>query len=259
MKKIFVTLTLTAIILLSSCIKSDNLINLKRDMAKATLVGKVITEEGLPLEGVTVKLSDFQETNTDINGKFMFNYIVFGKHTLIFKKEGYTPYEYNFVFNIKNRKLNHIKVKLHSLNYLLKQGFLALKENRIEDTKKALAQIETIDANSEVYLYFKSAFLYNQEEYQEALPILEKLSHTFIDNIYYRLTLVEVYRKLELYEKEANLCVTIGDHESGEYIDYLKRAAELFGTRLENKDKAVLLLKKYNSLISVKETKKETE
>src|SRR4030042_1730091 len=100
MKKLFFVILL--FFLLLSC-ETYKKVYLNRDLKKAKLQGKVITEEGLPLDGVRVRLTDFIETKTDINGRFLFNFLAFGNYKIKFEKSDYLNTDYDLEYNFKNR------------------------------------------------------------------------------------------------------------------------------------------------------------
>lgn len=234
-------------ILIISC-KTYDTIHLQRDLKKAMLIGKVITEDGLPLEEVIVKLNNLVETNTDINGRFLFNFISFGKYKIVFEREGYSPAEYDFVYNFKNRRVPFVKAKMFSMNYLVNEGFELLKEKKFNEVEKVLKKLDKINQNEEVVLYLKAMRFYVMKKYNESLPILEGLKKRDRENIYYQLTLIDVYKNLDLYEDEINLCLYIGRNNKKEYYKYIKKAAEIYKDKLNNMEKYEELIKEYNKL-----------
>jgi hypothetical protein len=69
-------------------------------------------------------------------------------------------------------------------------------------------------------------------------------------NIFYQLTLVEVYGKLELYQKQAQLSFYIAAANPKEYYKYYKIAADIYKDKLNNiieSEKAMILFNEYQS------------
>ena len=190
---------ITTLFLIFSCTTRNEDIYLNRDLKKAKLLGRVITEEGLPLDGVRVRLTDIIETKTDINGRFLFNFLAYGTYKMKFEKKDYLDEEYEFEYNFKNRKkLPYIKIKMLSTNYLVNEGFEYLKERKYEKTKEIIDQLENINNEEEVVKYLKAIYLSENKKYDEALPILEDLKEKDRENIYYQLTLIDLYKKLDM-------------------------------------------------------------
>lgn len=219
---------------------------MQKDLKKAMLTGRIITEEGLPLEGATVYLTDYVTTKTDINGIFLFNYLRYGKYKIKVEKEGYTPGNYDLVFNYKHRKLPMIKIKLFSLNYLVNEGFENLKEKQLGKMDEILTKIESINPDEEVYLYLKSLYFYETKKFDEAMLILEDLKIKDRYNIYYQLTLAKVYEALGFYEKQAVLLEYTAKNNLNEYYKLLKDAAEIYRDMLNDNEKYETLMKAFN-------------
>ncbi len=89
---------------------------------------------------------------------------------------------------------------------------------------------------------------YIKEIYPQSLILLEKLKEIDRKNIYYQLTLVEVYGKMELYQKQAQLSFYIGSTDPKEYYRYFKIAADIYKEKLGNfveSEKAMILYSEY--------------
>jgi|GEM_PF-6884126 len=254
MKKYLLLFIIGLIII--SCGTYDNIL-LESRLKRAMLTGRVISEEGLPLEGVTVKLTAFNETRTDINGRFLYNFLPFGKYNMTFEKEGYSKGEYNFVFNFRNRKLPHVKVKMFSMNYLVNEGFEFLKEKKYSKTKDIMAILDDIEEDAEVVLYLKAIYHYTLAEYKDALPILINLKERDRKNIYYQLTLIDLYEKMEMYEEQANLALYVGRNNKDKYYDYIKKASLIYKEKLNNNEMSDKINAEYQQVL--KELKKQKD
>ena len=236
------------IYILISCKATMDPIRLNKDLRDAKLTGRVISEEGLPLDIVRVRLTSSRDTKTDVNGYFLFRFLSYGKYNMIFEKEGYLKAEYQLDYSFKNRKLHFFTVKMFSSNYLVKEGFEFLKEKNYEKTSEIIDTLETINPEEEVVLYLKAMYYYLKEIYPQSLTILEKLKERDRKNIFYQLTLVEVYGKLELYQKQAQLSFYIGITDPKEYYKYFKIASDIYKDKLDNiveSEKAMILYNEY--------------
>lgn len=218
-------------LIIISCSSLDP-IHLRSDLQKSMISGKVITEEGLPLEGVTVKINEFQETMTDINGRFLFNYIRYGKHTITTEKDDYLPGEYKFIYNFRNRRIPFAKIKMLSLNHLVDEGFEYLKENKYDKTLAIIEQLDVINSNEEIVLYLKAMYFYLLEKYDDAIALLEHLKVRDRKNLYYQLTLIDIYEKLKMYKEMADLSFYLGKNNPREYSDYIDMAKKIYKEKL---------------------------
>ncbi len=242
-----VMLFILFIYILISC-KTMDPIYLQKDLRDAQLTGRVVSEEGLPIDNVRIKLTSGRDTKSDVNGYFLFRFLSYGKYNMTFEKEGYLKVELRLEYNFKNRKLNFFTIKMFSLNYLVKEGFEYLKEKNYEKTSEIIDKLETINPDDEVVLYLKAMYNYIKEIYPQSLILLEKLKEIDRKNIYYQLTLVEVYGKMELYQKQAQLSFYIGSTDPKEYYRYFKIAADIYKEKLGNfveSEKAMILYSEY--------------
>jgi tetratricopeptide (TPR) repeat protein len=214
------------------------------------LIGKVITEEGLPLEGVTVKLNSVTDTKTDISGRFFFNYLSYGKYNISFVKDGYLSAEYPFDFNLKIRKTQPVvNIKMFSTNYLVNEGFEFLKEKKFNDAFDIIQKLEKINPDEDTVLYLKAVYDYFNAGFSEALTLLEKLKLRDRKNIYYQLTLCDVYEKLQMSDKEADLAFYLATNNPREYFSYFQKAADLY-KKLNNQDEYQKAINEYNKSLN---------
>lgn len=244
------------ILLFFSCLNYDS-VYFESQLKKAMLTGRVISEEGLPLEGVDVKLKNFDNTKTDINGRFLYSRIVFGNYKMTFEKEGYLKEEYRFTYDLENRKLPFVKIKMYSTNYLINEGFEYLKEKNYDKVEKTLDKLEKVDKDSEVTLYLKAIYFYIMKEYERSLPILENLKELDRKNIYYQLTLIDVYDKLYMFDKQAKLSLYVGRSNPKEYLEYIKNAADIYKDKLKDSKTYEELIKEYETYLNEKNKTKE--
>lgn len=239
------------IFLLFTCTSYDKIYR-ENDLSKAMLSGKIISEEGLPLEGVKIKLNNSHESRSDINGRFFFNFILFGEYKMTFEKEGYSYEEYNFKYDIKNKKIPFVKAKLLSFNFLLNEGIYLLSQKKYSDVENILEKLKIIDPEEAAYLYLKSVYLSERKKYKESLDIVEKLIESDRKNLYYNLLLIELYNNLNWFQKKADLCVTVGMNYQDEYLYLIKNAAEIYKDKLEDTDNYNKFIELYESANSKK-------
>lgn len=244
MKSIKIVLISFALFALLGCVNFDE-VYMKDELKKAMITGKVITEEGLPLEGAIVKLNELQETKTDINGRFLFNFVKYGEYNIIVKKEEYNQSIVNFHYTFKTRKDNFIKVKLKSLNYLINEAIEFLKEKNFQKVQNILNEIEKISADDQTVLYLKAMYFYYGARYESAMKILEDLRYQDRKIVYYSLALIKCYDALRLYLKEATLCYYIGKNFKEDYAFLIKRASDLYKEKMNNIGMSKKMLTEY--------------
>lgn len=256
MKRVIIFILILYIMGSCDTFKMKNTTLLEKDLKDAKFAGRVISEEGLPIDGVRVKLTGSRETVSDISGYFLFKLLAFGKYNMTFEKEGFLKEVRQVEFNIKNKNQYIYKnkttylftVKMYSTNYLVKEGFEYLKEKDFEKANEIILKLETITPEEEVVLYLKAMYYYLKEIYPQSLMLLEKLKEADRKNIFYQLTLVEVYGKMELHQKQAQLSFYIASSDPKEYYKYYKIAADIYKDKLNNiieSEKAAILYNEY--------------
>lgn len=234
-------------VLIFSCTSYDKIYR-ESDLSKAVLSGKIITEEGLPLEGVKIRLNNSRESRSDINGKFFFSYLIYGEYVMTFEKEGYSFEEYSFKYDLKNKKIPFIKAKLMSLNYLLNDGIELLTQKRYSDVEKVIEKLYKINPDESSILYFKSTYLFERKKYKEALDIAERLIETDRKNIYYNLLLIEIYENLGWFRKKTEACIFVARNNPKEYCYLMKMAADIFKDKLEDIESSKKLMEEYEEM-----------
>ena len=254
--KFFLSVLFFLFLIFVSCkTRQDNSVYFESQLAEAMLVGKVITEEGLPLEGVKVFLSASLSSVTDISGRFMFKFINFGDYNLKFFKEGYLQEEYKFSHSFKERKnIPFIKVKMLSLNYLINEGYEYLKERKIDEVQETITKLTRIEPTNEAVLYLKAVLFFDTGKFQDAMEIMEKLRYTDRNNQYYKLTLIKIYEKLSLFEKQAALSKYLALSDPRAYYVYFKAAYDIYKNKLNNQkesDECIEQFNKYNQRYGV--------
>jgi tetratricopeptide (TPR) repeat protein len=230
--------------------KTTDTVYLKSQLRQAMLTGKVITDEGLPLEGVTVSLNDLQVTKTDINGKFLFNFIKYGKYTITFSRKDYSKKTVPMVYNFKNRKLPVISVKLFSSNFLLSEAFEYLKENDFSNALDTIETVYEINPGDETARYLECMYLVQQNRHEEALKIAEDLKRHDRHNIYYQLTLCSIYRQLEMFEQLAARYEYMGRSDLRNNSDYIVKAAEVYRIDLQDNSEYDRVTEEYPELFT---------
>ena len=107
-------------------------------------------------------------------------------------------------------------------------------------------KLEQIDPKEDVVMYLNAMYYYVKENYPESLMILEKLKERDRSNVYYQLTLVDIYEKLELFKKQANLSFYIASTNPKEYYKYYKIAADIYKEKLNNNVEYEKSIRLYN-------------
>jgi tetratricopeptide (TPR) repeat protein len=246
MKKLFLLLIGLAFV---SCASNDKLI-MQSEIDRAMFSGQVITEEGLPLEGVKILLNSTMEARTDINGKFFYTYIGFGKYKISFEKENYAKEEFDFNYDIKSKKPLTMKLKMFSLNYLLTDGRELMEAKKYADVELIIKKLDSINPDEQAVIYFKAVYYHVIGKYADAKPLFEDLIIKDRLNVYYHLPLITIYEKLGMNIEEANECLYIGRNYPEEYGYLIKKSAEIYREKLNDDREYEKAMTLYNSLIT---------
>jgi tetratricopeptide (TPR) repeat protein len=248
MRRAFYILILAVLV---SCASNDKLI-MQSELDKAVFSGKVITEEGLPLEGVKIKLNSSLEARTDINGNFFYTYLAFGKYKIAFERNDYAKEEFDFEYNLKSKRPLKMKLKMFSLNFLLSEGRELMESKKYKDVELIIKKIDSIDQDDESVINFKAVFLFTTSKYAEARSLYEELVVKDRSNVYYHLPLITIYEKLEMFLEEARTCLYVGRNYPDEYVGLIKKSAEIYKDKLKDDAEYEKVMKVYNSFIEKK-------
>lgn len=235
MKRALLLITILLLTLIFSCTSTDDLY-LKSELEKAVVTGRIIDEEGLPLEGVRITLNNNITTKTDINGHFLYFKLLFGTHTITIEKSGYTSEELTFDYKFKFKRFKKpvfLKAKLFSYNYLLREAYESLKEKRYEKVEEAFAKLEEINTDDESYLYIKAIYLYVKGEFEQSEAIVENLKYRDRENVYYQLTMIELLKRQEKYKEMAEVMIYLGKNHK-DYVEFIKDAADIYREKLQD-------------------------
>jgi tetratricopeptide (TPR) repeat protein len=242
-----ITFLLFAVLFFCAC-NTFNKAYMDNEIDKALVTGKIISEEGLPLEGVKIKLDQNIETKSDINGRFIFNYLNFGKHSISFEKEDYSKENLKFEYGFKTKKPFSIKIKMFGFNFLINECKELIKAKKYDEAETAFSKLENINPDEESFIYLKGIYYYTRKKYDEAVKIFELLETQNRKFIYYKLPLVDIYEKLGWYRKSAELCYFIGKNYRDEYLNLMRNSALIYREKLKDEKTYDLVIKEFEEL-----------
>jgi len=214
-------------VFLLGCQTTSMLYN-QAEIDSAAFNGVVITEEGLPLEGADIIIDDLMQTKSDINGRFLFNALIYGKHQICVSKVGYieSDFEFEYYFDIRNRT-KFIKIKLLSINFLLEEALSFLRNKNYTEADRVISMLE-LGCQEDSVIYIRAVYLNNTDKLEESATMLVDLVRRNRRNVIYKRTLIEVYHKMMWFRLEAELSVELGLLDPIIYKQYLLRAATIF-------------------------------
>jgi tetratricopeptide (TPR) repeat protein len=177
----------------------------------------------------------------------------YGKHTITFEKDDYSKEEVKFEYTATNKKQYYMKVKLLSLNFLLSEGIELSKLKRFDDVDKLIKKLEEINPDDESIFYLKATNFYNKNLINEAMILFENLVERDRKNVYYQLPLINIYEKMQLYQKEAETCYYVGNNYQDDYPELLKKSAEIYRDKLDDNLMYENIINQYDKLLKKKE------
>ena len=186
MKK-FILGLLAVFILLSGCASTEK--EGPGQNGKAPLFGMLYSTDSTPVSGALVTLDMKQTAQTDINGRFFFNEVSIGDHTVGIKKDGFE--EALIELSFLNRDMV-LYASLVSLEDILDDLENTLKSGRINEAKILVERAEKIDAHSIRLRYLKVVFLSKIKKYADALLEIENLRALYPEDPYLVMTKAEI-------------------------------------------------------------------
>ncbi len=145
-----------------------------------SLYGIVYNSENLSVSEARLLLDGEFPAMTDINGRFLFENIPVGTHTLTIEKKRYE--DMNLEFNLLNygQMLYITLVSFKDVAGILEMSFETSDPGEIPIL---LERLKKIDLQDITYKYLRIVYLSELSKYEEALKELEHLEREYPDNI----------------------------------------------------------------------------
>lgn len=159
---------------------------------------------------------------SDINGRFLFDYVAYGRHKMSFHKDGYEDSQTAFDFLTKSQISYSRLVSQESLFAATER---AIEERKWEDAMKFLSRADQIERKEPLSSYLYALIEYRRKDYEKAARILEAIADRDYREPYVFLFLADVYEK-HLNDPEGairNLKAYLALREDGDLRSRLER------------------------------------
>jgi hypothetical protein len=155
-------------------------------------MGMIYDTDSKSVSSCLVTLDDDPNSTvtSDINGRYTFEYVQYGRHSLLFRRSGYETYKMSFSF------LNKTQV---AYSRLVSQGSLyiavakSLDERKWDDASSYLARADAISVQEPISSYLSAMIAYRQKDYINAAKKLEALPPADYREPYVYLFLADIY------------------------------------------------------------------
>jgi hypothetical protein len=164
-----------------------------------SLLGMLYDSESRPVSSCRIVLDGVEEESvtSDINGRYIFEYAPYGRHSLSFHKDGYE--DYSMVFDFAN-KSQVVYSRLVSRESLFSSVTRAIGERKWGDASSYLARADAIGKQEPLSSYLSALISYRMKDYASAAAKLEALPPADYREPYLFLFLADIY-ELHLGEK----------------------------------------------------------
>jgi hypothetical protein len=167
----------------------------------ASLYGMVYDSEKKPVSACVVSLVESGATGsasenpitatTDVNGRFLFDYVAYGSHTLVFHKPDFEDFSLNFDFSSKSQI---VYARLTSQAGLFEAAKKAIGARSWKEASSFLARADAIGLREPLSSYLKATLAYRQQDYEGAARILEALDYRDYREAPIFLLLADIYQ-----------------------------------------------------------------
>jgi hypothetical protein len=129
--------------------------------------------ENTPVSGADVFIDNKKYTESDINGRFIMEFVKPGHYTIRVTKTGYESMEQEFKYD----PMNVIYLKMINAPQLLDRAENAMDRHDYLEAEAMIDRALTIEQYRPDALFLKSISLYLRREYEAARAVLEILSN----------------------------------------------------------------------------------
>lgn len=139
----------------------------------------------------TVSIDGDTSVSSDVNGRYLFDFVQFGKHSLLFHKTGYEDVKVDIEFSSRTQVAY---TRLISQTSLFDFSEKAIKDRKWDEALSDLDRADTIDKNEPTSSYLRAAIFYRLKRYDEARSLLEALVAQEYREPYIYLFLADLYQ-----------------------------------------------------------------
>jgi hypothetical protein len=155
----------------------------------------VYNENRMPVQDVTIRRVDADTAEktalTDIHGRYYFPDVPYGPVTLHYEKAGYEPLVWSFSFDGPTQV---VYVQMANLDELLDDAANNIQKRDWALASSYLDRIKKIDPENSVAVYLDAEMLSRQENFEQAVALLEGLSSKKDSSFAVELALADLYQ-----------------------------------------------------------------
>lgn len=141
--------------------------------------------------GCQVLLDGVESATTDINGRFMIDYVAYGKHDISFRKSGFENCNLSIEFLSKSQILYARIVSQDGLFLAVRK---AIAERKWEEASALLARADSIAVKEPISSFLKATIAYRKGEFESAASLLERLIDIDYREAYVYAFLADIYQ-----------------------------------------------------------------
>ena len=200
MKKVFYLIIILSIFLIS-CKSTQGVLKNKElgEFEFSNLPGMIYDADNRPCSKVAVSVWKTDEngiekliitSESDINGRFTILGLERGSYRVFIEKDGYESNDTEIFYS---SRLEVLYFKIFSQKQILTMATEALTERRFGRVKEFLNRSDIINENDPYSLYIRSIYLYEKDEFSEAIVPLEKIQKQGFKFPYVALLMADIY------------------------------------------------------------------
>lgn len=157
----------------------------------ASLYGMLYDGNNKAVAGCAIGLEDSPSTTTDVNGRFLFDFVKYGDHLLSFRKDGYEDCQLQVSFIIKSQV---VYARIISQEDLLSATRKSISARNWEEAKAFLGRSQGIGPKEPQTSFLWATIAYRQKDYSKASSILEALVSADYREPYIYAFLADIYQ-----------------------------------------------------------------
>jgi len=165
----------------------------------SNLPGMIYDADNRPCEKVLITIwyiddsgeEEIIQIKSDINGRFTIPRLKWGSYRILAEKEGYESINADIFYS---SRLDVLYLKILSQKYILSKATESLKERRFGKVDEYLIRAGLINPSDPHYLYLKSIFFYEKEQFAKTLHQLNQIVELGYHFPYVHLLMADIYQ-----------------------------------------------------------------
>lgn len=187
----------------------------------ASLFGMVYDSEKKAVSDCQVTIDDSQSATTDVNGRFLFDFVDYGDHKLVFHKTGCEDFVLNFAFSSKSQI---VYARLTSQSGLFEATRAAIASREWDRATEFLARAEAIGDYEPLSSFLAATLAYRRGDVTGAERLILNLAAKDYKDatIYVFLADIYQYHLLDFAKAKRALQESLAIREDGDVRERLE-------------------------------------